>query len=506
MLKPSLLWPSKSSAVNGNWRHPKAVAPWPSSKLGNHSRHCPLGSDPPIWGQCHRVAYKYKPSSFTASIPSLDLCMSPTPHYLQPLLASALGDPLGSGALCAHALYSAIVQVLMCGPSLPYQVKFLKAAMKFMATQRSPPEHARLRARLLSCECNICIPEIRMLHGPMPPTFTAVDKLNFMLFYLCKALRMAVFAYQPKLHDAAKRWPAAEKDINPFSVPLGQLCDGLLSWAEDPSSGYGVFTLIGTMCVLSAKFELEVLATPRVFQYATSHLQHALDNIPTHDTKNLWAPRFSSRVFACAGNLFQDIARNKARTVDHILTCVNWDQMRAIARQVQPYLEPNASQGGDMCDSVAWFDAVRAREGRQFLPSGRPAAAMGNPENAYLQVAWGHLVTMRSRKCTRRACMSETALEESKMCGGCGVARYCGVEHQRDAWNSPQHPHKKLCSAIQDLRRAIHLEKDDAWTRLIHDTESRRAPHQFLALCDQYGVNPSLGKAILAAVGVPLTH
>lgn len=351
--------------------------------------------------------------------------MSPTPHHLQPILALTLCDPMDPRALCVYGLYSATVQVIMCGPALPYQVLFLKAAMKFMATSRSAADHARLRDRLFSCRCNLVIPEIRQLHHSAPSAVTVGDIFQLTLFNLCKSLAIALEVFRRNVHDASKQWPVTLDDINPFGVPPQKLCEALLSWAADASSGYAVFTLIGAMGIFSPRFKLQVLIMPPVFQLATTHLEYALENIPTHDINDLWAARFSAPVFACAANLFHALARNNPGI---LIAYGIQTRMLAIARRMQPHLELNTP--GDMRDSCEWFTAVCARAGEAFVPTGRPAGEVSNAERGYLPSAWGMMVTMRNTKCTRKGCSSNSARapSTSAVCGKCGVARYCGVE------------------------------------------------------------------------------
>lgn len=252
-----------------------------------------------------------------------------------------------------------------------------------------------------------------------------------MLFYLCKAPAMSIEVFQPKAYDAPKRWPRAVNDVNPFGMPLPQLCDALLAWAEHPSSGYGTFALIGAMTLMWQPFETQVLATPRVFQLATAHLQYALDHVPTHNINDLWAARFSARVYAIASNLLQTLARtDTARVVDWILTRGRIaNEMGAIAQCMQAYLPPIASSAGDVRLASDWFAAVCARQGRVFVPHGAPEpASSSNIARGYLPSAWALILTMRSSKCTSAGCRSETAPQESRVCAACGVARYCSTE------------------------------------------------------------------------------
>ncbi|KAJ6453755.1 hypothetical protein C8R45DRAFT_1082971 [Mycena sanguinolenta] len=431
--------------------------------------------------------------------------MSPTAHHLQPILALTLNNPQDPGAFCINALYSAIVQVVLCGPGLPYQVQFLDAAMKFMATPRSIADHLILKARLFSCRCMTSIPEIRELHSSPPSCITLEDLFQLALFQLCTALALCVdlFRTHPTAHDVSKRWPNAPGNINPFGMPMKQLCQALLNWAENPSSCYGVFTLIGATVALSLPFEIEVLKTPRVFQLATQQLQYALDNIPTHDIGHLWAPRFSARIYACAGNFFQSLARNRANIVEWILIHGGIQrEMYAIARRMPPYLDPKAMDEERVWNSCAWFTAVCKQHGEAFVPCGSPHPSSSIAERGFLTAAWGLMVSYRSMKCAfGGCCYSEQGPRDSRACSKCGVARYCSSEHQRQSWKSSNLPHRSLCAAILALRSAIHMEDNETWTRLIHDTESGRASYAFLNLCGQHNVNPELGRAILVAAG-----
>ncbi|KAF8202670.1 hypothetical protein K438DRAFT_1757992 [Mycena galopus ATCC 62051] len=435
--------------------------------------------------------------------------MSPTPHHLQPILALTLDSPMDPHALCVHALYAAVVQLVMCGPGLPYQVPFLRSAMKFMATPRSATHHAQLRERLFSCRCNLVNPEIYLLHHAPPPGVTLADIFELMLFQLCKALAIALEVFQPLAHDASKRWPtvkkaandyAVPKDINPFGVPIDQLCATLLKWAEDPPSGYAAFTLIGAMAWFARDFETLVLATPRALKLATAHLEYTLDNIPKQHADNLWAARVSGPIYACASNLFFSLWRNRLGVVDHILNYGGiQNRMHAVARRMPSLLQSDGT--GDVHDSSAWFTAVCARWGEKFVPRGDPEPMVVNVDRGYLPNAWGLMVAMRCSKCTRAGCRSETPSQASRACAKCGVARYCSTEHQREAWKAEHRPHKAVCAAILTLRSAIHMENTEDWTRLIHDTDAGRAPYTFIGLCKEYKVDPSLGKAILLAAG-----
>ncbi|KAJ7116948.1 hypothetical protein C8R44DRAFT_738813 [Mycena epipterygia] len=424
--------------------------------------------------------------------------MAPISHHLEPILAFSLNDPMNPRACCIYSLYSALVQIYGSGHGLPYQVSFLQAAMKFMSTPRSAADHAQLRRRLCECHCDWNNPQTIQLHSPVPPALTAGDIYELTLFILCKVLASMLESFNPTLHDAKKRWPTRLEDLLPFGGGPRQLCDTLLKWGADPSTGYGCFALIGGVAMLWPQFQTHVLRTPAVFSLATDHLQHALDKFPTHDLEVLFNPRFDGPVSACAASLFQKLAQNKPGVADIMLRGI-LPRMHAIAVRMQAHLIPGESEG-DMQKSCAWFEVVCRRNGHTFVPRGVPPPAPDN-RKAYLHCAWGLMVGMRNVKCTAPSCGSRTAPEDSRMCGGCGVARYCSGEHQKRAWNAQPHPHKVVCGHIQELRRAIGMEDKAVWRRLVHDTQAGRSSQAFIALCIFHNVSPDMGRAIMLALG-----
>ncbi|KAJ7633575.1 hypothetical protein DFH06DRAFT_1139914 [Mycena polygramma] len=402
-------------------------------------------------------------------------------------------------ALCMQGLFSAVVLLTGCGMGgMPYQLEYLRAAMTFMATLRSETERAQLYQHLSSCRCYAHHPGVYALHSPPPPAVKIKDLFELVLFHVCKALAISIEVFRPAAHDAAKRWPVGMKDLDPFNAQPRALCDALMQWAAHSTGGSAVFILIGAVAKIWKPFEDQVLATPRVFALATEHLEDALANYPTHDVGDLWQSRFGARVFACAGSLCQGLAGGRPQTADIILRRPGiLARMHTIAKCMQAHLNPRAK--GDEADCCAWFTVVCARVNGRFVARGVPPPPISTARNGYLHNAWGVIITMRSSKCTRVViCPRDT---ESRVCGKCGVARYCSPEHQREAWDYAPQPHRAFCKAIQRLREAIHMEDPVAWTRLIHDTESGRSPHAFNAVCDRYNVSPDLCKAILSAAG-----
>ncbi|KAJ7473028.1 hypothetical protein B0H11DRAFT_2430219 [Mycena galericulata] len=424
--------------------------------------------------------------------------MAPTPHHLQPLLVFTLQNPMNPRAPCIYGLYSAVVQIFTCGSALPYHVPFLRAAMEFMTTSRTAGEHTKLKARLLQCHCNRHDPNMIQLHHPPPPALTASDIYELTILALTKMLTTAIIPFNPRSKGEKKRWPASIQDILPDSVSASQLCDAILQWAADGSSGSGCFTLLGTIVGILPAVRAHVLSTPRIAALATTHLEHALGRVPAQNqhTGDLWAPRFTTAVFACAGTFLYVLMRSGAG-LDTILAGPGIrSRMYQVALHMQPHLYKSKAEG-DMSASCAWFDGVCRQHGHAFVPTAAPPPPVSNAEKGYLEHAWGFIVQMRNTGCAVPGCRPQ----DSHVCGACGVARYCSPEHQRISWKDG---HKVMCPLIQNLRKAIHMEDLKAWTQLIHDTQAGRSSLDFRRMCARYNVDPQLGGAILKAAGFPL--
>ncbi|KAJ7181532.1 hypothetical protein C8R43DRAFT_1170476 [Mycena crocata] len=426
--------------------------------------------------------------------------MAPTQqHHLQPRLALTLNNPTHPKAFCFHAMYSAIVELEVCGDGLLFQTLFLQAAMKFMTTMRSVEEHTYVQDCLFTCRCDLKDPQLVRLHTPPPSAFTRTDIYTLMLFHLCKALQAAIddCSYNPRNRE--RKWPRHASDLIPPG-PTGatELCNALLRWSEVPG-GSQAFTVIGAVARAVPLFENHVFNTPRVFLLATQQLQTALRNYPTEHLDLLWPPRFAMPVFACATDIFYALSQNRAVRADKMLQIVG-PQMLDVARGIERHLV--AGQPGAMQYAVSWFTVVCNRNRRDFSPRGamppeEPAIAAGG---GYLQTAWGLLVQMRNSRCAIRGCTSHNEARLNT-CGQCGVAMYCSGRHQADDWKAPSSPHKALCKAILALREAIHMTDPTAWGNLIHDRDGGRSSERFLGLCSRYKVNGGLGKTILQAAG-----
>ncbi|KAJ7744772.1 hypothetical protein DFH07DRAFT_776972 [Mycena maculata] len=427
--------------------------------------------------------------------------MAPTPHHLQPILTETLLDPFSSPVTCIYGLHSGIVQIYTCGADLPYQVSFLQAAMKFMSTPRTDAERLQLRTHLFQCHCDARNTALVQLHHPLPPGVTASDIYELTLFYICKMLQKLIVGFDAKGKDVKKRWPTRYEDICPLRSSVPVYCDALVGWGADGVHGSACFTLLGAAAWVWPELRTYVLATPRIFALATTHLEQALTRIPTQNASVLYSPRFSTAVFACAADFFHVLAGTGPLATDTMLAPPGiMPRMYQVALRMQAHL---AMGPGDAAVACEWFNAVCRQNGSAFVPGGAAPPPPKDMEHGYMEHVWGLLVQIRNTKCSIPGCTSATASQVSRVCGACGTARYCSKAHQHAAWNARPHPHKALCARIQDLRRALHMEDAQAWTRLIHDTEAERCSLQFRRLCTLHDVKPMFGRAILVAVGYP---
>ncbi|KAJ7698331.1 hypothetical protein B0H17DRAFT_1129858 [Mycena rosella] len=418
--------------------------------------------------------------------------MAPISHHLEAFAALTLTEPFDPHAGCIRALYSAVSQILLSGHGTPYQVSFLKAAMKFMAAPRSESDHAQLRHRFFTCHCDRTNPQMVYLHDAMPPALTVHDLWEATLFLMCSALQnlIAAFKHNRTAHDVHQRWPAADADFHGSGSARG-LWDALIHWPADGCTSTSAFSLIAGIARAWPEFAMCALGTPRLFALATTHLESALARIPTHDTDVLWAPRFSIALYACVAELFPTFA------LDRVLRGI-LPRMLAVAERMQSHVFPGGDR--DMQASIAWFERMCSRYGRTFVPQGnQPAPYDSRP--ALLTTAWGALFGMRNSKCTAPNCRVAETQRTGHVCSKCLVARYCTVDHQRAAWRSQQYPHKAVCAAIGRLRTALAMENDQIWTELVHNMEAGRSSRPFEERCIAYNVSPDLGREILLALG-----
>ncbi|KAK7036268.1 hypothetical protein R3P38DRAFT_2518318, partial [Favolaschia claudopus] len=432
-------------------------------------------------------------------IQPLFLPMSPSSHHLEEILASSLLDPMNPASLCGVGIFGALSQVIVLGKTVPYQVAFLQAAMKYMTKPRSATEHELLRNRLCHCHCDFGLEHVQNIHGFSPPTVTKLDLLDLAIHLMCKSITSAIEQYDPTLEDARKRWPRSrEQDTNPFNLTPSALCDALLQWTLQPQYGSGAFSLIGSIAMFSPRFHIHVLATPRVFQLATAQLLYTVRNFPTNPEQ--WNVRFDSRVLACASDLFSRFTHHQTNIARLILSDefgIRAD-MLVVARDMQALL-PAEDSRASMASAVEWFRTVRFLDGgKRFTPRGGRGTLQAGPQG-YFHVAFKVIATLRSSKCAMNGCDGRGATAHSRLCSGCQVARYCCNEHQNQSWRGTRHPHKPLCDAIQALRQAIGMGDENGWKALIHATG--RAPEKFIEICHGKGVPPMLGKAILEVGG-----
>ncbi|KAJ7191015.1 hypothetical protein GGX14DRAFT_601574 [Mycena pura] len=430
--------------------------------------------------------------------------MSPTPHEHQAVLALTLNNPFDEHAICNTALYHCAMQIGTCGLGLPYQVEYLRAAMAFVATPRTAADRARLREHLFACRCH---DYLEPLHPTLPPALTADDIFDLTLFGLSKTLANAIAGYDPKHPDRRIRWPTppeyAHITTTGGAAPAA-LCDALLAWAADGRTGSGAFALLTGIASASPPFGRHLLSTPRVFDLATTHLERVIARIPTRDAAVLWLPRFTMPVTVCAHLLFAAVTeRNPAFTEVLLRGYGLLERQHAVARAMQAHLVPGAQ--GAMGSAAAWFAAVCAYAGTRFAPR-----AQSTPTEQYdvgegpLVCAWGAIVALRCLRCAHPNCRTSRAdaRVRAALCAGCGVARYCGPAHQREAWNATEYSHKAVCHVVKRLRRALHMHEDGAaWAKLIHNTDAGRSPDEFIGLCRRHGVDAALGKDILVATG-----
>ncbi|KAF7291176.1 MYND-type domain-containing protein [Mycena indigotica] len=118
--------------------------------------------------------------------------------------------------------------------------------------------------------------------------------------------------------------------------------------------------------------------------------------------------------------------------------------------------------------------------------------------------AYRLILSLYHAKCTYSGCPAQNPKTRRRhilcstpsyprVCGGCSGANFCSSQCQRRAYNS-ETGHHAVCGRIQDIRRALGMRTSD-WIGLFEEPDE----DFFLALCDHFGVEQSLGEALLVS-------
>ncbi|KAJ7160205.1 hypothetical protein C8R46DRAFT_1353956 [Mycena filopes] len=464
------------------------------------------------------------------------------PKDLQDLLVSGL--QLEPGALCITGLANCCDKILH-PRTTPATNKVLRAAMQFLARERTLEEQMQLKALLFQCNCDLKDSFIASLHEPV----SNVDPLNFAILELSFAIMDALSPrpkdapipddagkdldqivlgmadwndlmevddqlgplpsdwvvpeeLKPKVakpaieEDATSEpaevpWPSGPEDVLPSTRTMAQILQSLLLWSGEPSGGSGIFLLISRLSDYSPSFAAAIPDSPIAIPCALVHLQYALDAFQAHAPPNTFR-----LAIAAVTNFLHHMP--KARFL--LLLTTYRDLFLDIAVRIQPALAE--MPGAEAVFAKAWWAQVRIGidAGPEFpwenygrRPGPPPVRATIGPADL-----WHLLWTQRAHsRCNKPDCPNRLEPPKTMMfCRRCAVACYCSETCQKQAWSKCTAPHKPLCNAVDELRRAMGLQVDAQWKAALTRRDKTEAEDAFTDLCRTKTVALGLLKSV----------
>ncbi|KAJ7738394.1 hypothetical protein B0H16DRAFT_1891405 [Mycena metata] len=459
---------------------------------------------------------------------------------LEDLLVSGLR--LEPGALCITGLANCCDKIFH-PRTAPRSNNVLRAAMQFLARDRTVEEQTAMRgSRLFQCRCDLKDSFIASLHEPV----SNVDALNFTILELAFAimdalsprpkdapipdesgkdldqivlgmtdwnellevedqlgplpsdwvlpeeLQAKVAASEPQKRGPKEApWPSDSEDVLPSTRPMAQTLHNLLLWTGEPCGGSGIFLLVSCLSDYSPSFAAEIPASHMALPCALLHLEQALDRFEAK------APPNTFRLAIAAVTHFLH-KMPKERFV--LLLTTFRDLLVDSAARIQPALAE--IPGAEAVFAKAWWASVQ-----QSIDAGpefpwekydRPKPPRPGPVDDPAQIFHSiHAHRARSR-CNKPDCPNRSEPPKTMMfCRRCALACYCTEACQKQAWTKGLAPHKPLCNAVDELRRAMDLQTDVQWKAVLNGTEGNTEPEvAFVEICKTKTVDSSLLESI----------
>ncbi|KAF7371422.1 hypothetical protein MSAN_00779000 [Mycena sanguinolenta] len=238
-------------------------------------------------------------------------------------------------------------------------------------------------------------------------------------------------------------------------------------WAEAIPSGAGSFMVMADLLARSPSLGRTFLTNPLVLRLATDHLKLALWGYEAFPGR---APSFLYPVVATS-SLFSALHGIIPFSLVSAALEPVFDELLSVSTRLRT-LETTDPKWVTVLGGLHYL-----LERKQDLQAGvqRVLSDEGLHKSAILTMLFFRL----HRKCMHIG--------------------YCGSDCQRKAWRDPVLPHKRLCTAIQSMRRALELDDVVAWNQWVSITiaeAKKKTPRQFAVLCSARGVDPALSRTI----------
>ncbi|KAJ7882158.1 hypothetical protein B0H13DRAFT_2278390 [Mycena leptocephala] len=449
---------------------------------------------------------------------------------------------LERGALCVVGLANCCDKIFH-PRTAPRSNKVIRAAIRFLAGDRTLDEHHALTKSLARCRCDLKDPFVKSLHGSV----SNIDPLNFTILELAFAIMDALSPrpkdepipddsgkdldqvvlgmtdwndlldiedqlgplpadwdlpeeLKPKVPEPEPEpepepdedpWPSGPEDVFPSTQGLGKTLQNLLFWTGEPCGGSGVFLLISRLSDYSPSFAEEIPKSQIAMPCALVHLEQALDRFKDK------APHNTYRLAIAAVTHFLH-QMPKARFV--LLLTDFRDILLDLATRIQPALAQMS--GAEAVSAKAWWASVRmgldagpAFPWDKFGLSERPPPEPVSSVELYRMIR----AHRAHNRCSRPDCPNRTNPPKALMfCRRCVLASYCDPTCQKLAWTKGIAPHKPLCNEVDALRKEMDLKSDLEWKEvLMRSTNGTIQPEDIFAeICKAKGVDGALRQSI----------
>ncbi|KAJ6585524.1 hypothetical protein B0H19DRAFT_422891 [Mycena capillaripes] len=448
---------------------------------------------------------------------------------------------LEPGALCIVGLANCCDRIFH-PRTAPRSNKVIRAAIQFLADDRTLEEHLVLTKSMAQCRCDLKDPFIKSLHGSV----SNIDPFNFTILELAFAIMDALSPRpkdeprpdesgkdldqvvlgmtdwidlmddedqlgplpadwdlpeelkakvpepepEPEPEPAEDPWPSGPEEVFPSTKGLGQTLQNLLLWTGEPCGGSGVFLLISRLSDYSPAFAEQIPRSQIAMPCALVHLEQALDRFEAKAPHNT----FRLAIAAVTHFLHQ---MPKSRFV--LLLTDFRDLLLDLAVRIQPALAE--MPGAESAFAKTWWKSVRV--GLDAGPA-FPWDKFGRPEPPAPEPISGVELCRIMRayrahnRCTKPDCLNRTKPPKIMMfCRRCALACYCDGTCQKQAWSKGLAPHKPLCNDVHALRNAMGLD-DSEWKEVLtQSTKGTKQPEdRFAEICKIKEVDGALRQSV----------
>ncbi|KAF8215134.1 hypothetical protein K438DRAFT_1926725 [Mycena galopus ATCC 62051] len=431
------------------------------------------------------------------------------------------------GALCIVGLANCCEKTFHQSPD-PRSSNVIRAAIQFLACDRTLEEHIAMTKSLAQCRCDLKDPSIKSLHESV----SLMDPLNFAIIELCfaimdtldrkpnappipddsgirKDLDRVVLGMtnwidlmddedqlgplpadwdlpeelrpkvnepgpEPEVDPDEEQWPSGPEEVFPSPLGLAKTLQNLLYWTGE-RSGSGIFLLVSRLSDYAPSFAEEMYRSQIAIPCGLVHLQQALDRFEQKEP-----PSTFRLAIASVTHFLHQMPK------PHFLPLLLdfRDILLDLSIRVQPALA--RMPGPEAASAKAWWASIRL--GLDAGPA-FPWDKFAHREPASQFVRSRQLYRMMRIHRARKCCMKpdcpnrEAPLKTVMFCGRCMLACYCDSACQRKAWSKGPAPHKSLCDAVDTLRKSMGLDQNSSqWKEVLtRRTEGILQPEDIFA-------------------------